>query len=323
MHVRDGLIAATALGLTVALTVRVTAQAPQTPPPPPPPVQGHGGPPPPGQQTQPPPQPQPQPSPERERDARFPAHQRPPVDPAVVERGRGLYAGTCAPCHGVDARGGQLGGPNLLRSQLVLNDQNGELILPVVKNGRPGTTMLPLPMSEPDVKAVASFLHSLQAEGTMQGGPPPGPPVVLNILVGSATAGTALFAEKCSKCHSPTGDLQGIATRIPDAKALQNTWVSGGRALGRGTGRTRGSAESTTTATITLASGEQFEGGLVRVDDFLITIAQDGGTPRTFRRKGDDPKVEIRDPLEGHRQLLAELTNSNMHDLTAYLATLK
>jgi cytochrome c oxidase cbb3-type subunit 3 len=241
----------------------------------------------------------------------------------VIERGRGLYSGTCAPCHGVDARGGQLGGPNLLRSQLVLNDQDGELIIPVVKNGRPGTTMLPLPMSEPDVKAVASFLHSLQAEGTMQGGPPPGPPVVLNILVGSATGGTALFAEKCAKCHSPTGDLQGIATRIPDAKMLQNTWVSGGRAMGRGTGRTRRPAENATTAKITLASGEQFEGRLVRVDDFLITIAQDDSELRTFRRKGDDPKVEIRDPLEGHRQLLAELTNSNMHDLTAYLATLK
>ena len=76
--------------------------------------------------------------------ARFPAHQRPPVDPAVLERGRGVYVGSCGACHGVDARGGQLGGPNLLRSQLVLNDQDGELIAPVVKNGRPGTLMVPL-----------------------------------------------------------------------------------------------------------------------------------------------------------------------------------
>src|SRR4051794_5462972 len=58
----------------------------------------------------------------------FPAMQRPPADAAVVERGKAVFGVTCVACHGADARGGQLNGPNLLRSQLVLADQDGELI---------------------------------------------------------------------------------------------------------------------------------------------------------------------------------------------------
>ena len=54
--------------------------------------------------------------------ATFPAQQRPAGDPAVIARGGSLYAIQCRSCHGVDLRGGDLGGPNLLRSQLVLSD---------------------------------------------------------------------------------------------------------------------------------------------------------------------------------------------------------
>ena len=77
------------------------------------------------------------------------------------------------------------------------------------------------------------------------------------------------------------------------------------------------------TATVTLPSGEKVEGPLVRLDDFLITLAQEDGTTRTFRRDGDQPQLVVNDPLERHRDLLAVLTDKNMHDVTAYLATLK
>src|SRR5687767_9577181 len=97
----------------------------------------------------------------RGRPAVFPAQQRPPGDPALIERGKALYSVTCSACHGVDLRGGQLGGPNLLRSQLMLNDQHGELLLPVIRGSRAEKGMPPLPMSEDDVKAVAEFIHSV------------------------------------------------------------------------------------------------------------------------------------------------------------------
>src|SRR5215218_6942413 len=168
--------------------------------------------------------------------ATFPAQQRTLADPAIVARGKTLYEINCRACHGADLRGGDIGGPNLLRSQLVLNDQHGELILPVVKNGRqnPGMPPMPaLPLGDEDVKAVAEFIHSVAFTMQGQGSPPPGEEVELNIVVGDAKAGEAYFASKCASCHSATGDMKGIADRIASPLQLQNTWITGG-AGGRG-----------------------------------------------------------------------------------------
>jgi len=243
----------------------------------------------------------------------------------VIERGRTLYSVTCSACHGVDARGGQLGGPNLLRSQLVLADQDGEAIVPVIQGGRPDKGMPPMPINTADAKALATFLHSLLAAAGRQGSPPPVDIPPPDVLVGDATAGQSFFAAKCTTCHSATGDLQGIAARVPDAKTLQNLWVSGGAAAGRGGrgGRGRGSSAPQVTVTVTLPSGEKAEGQLRRIDDFIVTLVQADGTERSFRREGERPKVDIHDPLQGHRDLLAIYTEKDMHDVTAYLVTLK
>ena len=256
----------------------------------------------------------------------FLQQQRPPGDPAVIERGRTLYSVTCSACHGVDARGGQLGGPNLLRSQLVLADEDGEAIIPVIQSGRPEKGMPPMPqINAADAKALATFLHSLLAAAGRQGSPPPVDTPPPNVVVGDATSGQTFFAARCTSCHSVTGDLQGIAARIPDAKTLQNLWTSGGVAAGRGGrgGRGRGSSGATLTVTVTTPSGEKAEGQLRRLDDFIVILVEADGTERSFRREGDRPKVEVRDPLQGHRDLLAVYTDKNMHDVTAYLVTLK
>jgi cytochrome c oxidase cbb3-type subunit III len=255
----------------------------------------------------------------------FPAHQRPPAPPDVLARGRTMYASFCSPCHGADARGGQLGGVNLLRSALMLDDQNGELVLPVVRNGRPGTAMVPIPaISDADVRAVAAYVHSLQALGGRQGTPPPGPEIELNILVGDPKAGAAYFDTTCASCHSTTGDLAGIASRVPDAKTLQNLWVSGGRARGREGGRrAERPVRARPTVRVTMGNGETVEGSLVRVDDFLVTVGLRDGTSRTIQRNGDSPRVEISDPLARHDELLAVYTNKNVQDVTAFLATLQ
>jgi cytochrome c oxidase cbb3-type subunit 3 len=147
-----------------------------------------------------------------------------------------------------------------------------------------------------------------------------------SILVGNAAEGKAYFAAKCAGCHSATGDLQGIATKIPDPKVLQNTWVAGGRGGGRG-GRGGGasgeSSARTVTAAVTLPTGEKVEGRLVQIDDFLVSVELSDGTVRSFRRTGDVPKVEVHDPMKAHRDMLAEYTDKDMHDVTAYLVTLK
>jgi cytochrome c oxidase cbb3-type subunit 3 len=322
-------MSAMALGLALSMGLRPAAQAPaqtppaQTPPAPAPPAAAPAAPAQQGAHGE--ALPPPRPAGGFQEPPRFPAHQRPPAPPEQLEKGKAQYAGLCSACHGADARGGQLGGPNLLRSQLVLDDKDGELIIPVVQNGRPGPPpMPPLPMAVDDIKAIAAWLHALQAQGTNQGGPPPGPETELNILVGDAKAGQAFFAAQCASCHSPTGDLQGIATRVASPMALQNLWVSGGIARPRGARRAGPRPESKpVTATVTLASGEKLAGRLARLDDFLVTLVLEDGTQRTIRRAGATPKIDVQDPLAKHRALLGVLTNANMHDVTAYLVTLK
>jgi len=255
----------------------------------------------------------------------FPAQQRPPGDPAAIARGQQLYGVACRACHGPDLRGGDMGGPNLLRSQLVLNDQDGELILPVVQKGlsNPGMPVMP-PLNIPadDVKAIAAYIHSVAATARGQGAPPAGPPVELNILVGNAAAGKAYYASKCSACHSVTGDLAGIASRVASPVDLQNLWVAGGRG-GRGGDSSGGSKRREVTVSVAQPSGGTIEGRLIRIDDFLVVVGLPDGSTRSFRRDGDVPEVKITDPLEGHKKLLLAYTDKDIHDVTAYLVTLK
>jgi cytochrome c oxidase cbb3-type subunit III len=182
------------------------------------------------------------------------------------------------------------------------------------------------PFPPDDIKALVEYLHSVMGQAGAQGRPPEGivvPPE--KVLVGDAAAGQTYFASRCAGCHSVTGDLQGIASRVPDPRALQDLWVSGGG--GRGRGRGRGgdptAQPNPIMVTVTPSSGERVEGRLVRVDDFTVTLIQEDGTRRTFARKGAEPKVELKDPADAHRKLVPELADKDMHNVTAYLWTIK
>jgi len=239
---------------------------------------------------------------------------RPPGDPAAIERGKALYSVNCTFCHGADIRGGD-GGPSLLRAATVLDDQRGELIAPVVKNGRPDRGMPKFAFTDDQVQDIVQFVHSFTAAGyDVSRQKPP------SILVGDARAGAAFFAAKCASCHSATADLRGFAAKFSDDKQLQQNWLmpgSGGR----------GSAPPVnvppTTVVVTLPSGERVEGGLDRVDDFVVSLTEKDGTHRSFTTRGDTPKVEIHDPLQPHRNLLRIYSDADIHNVTAYLATLK
>ena len=170
-------------------------------------------------------------------------------------------------------------------------------------------------LSTDDIRAIAEYIHSVLALGQRQGGPPPGPPATLNVLVGDANAGRGYFDAKCAGCHSATGDLRGIASRIANPVQLQNTWVAGGGGARGGT--------TPVTATVTSASGQKFEGRVIRSDEFIFALALEDGSSRSFRRDGDVPKVEIHNPREGHLKLLPVYSDKDIHDVTAYLVTLK
>ncbi len=242
--------------------------------------------------------------------------QRPPADPAAVERGKGLFTVNCGFCHGADARGGEAG-PNLIRSAVVLEDQKGELIAPVVQKGRPDGGMPSFNLTPAQIADIAAFIHSFRVGGRDETRHAPA-----TVVVGNAAAGSAYFEQKCAACHSATGDLKGIASRITDPKTLQQAWIMPGGRGGFGRAATPVNVPPTT-VTVTLASGDKVEGQLKRIDDFTVSLLDKDGALRTFQRSGDTPKVEVHDPLETHRKLLAEYTDRDIHDLTAYLVTLK
>jgi cytochrome c oxidase cbb3-type subunit III len=245
-------------------------------------------------------------APVRQRPPAFP--ERAAADPVSVERGKAVYGVHCTFCHGADARGGS-GGPNLIRAQLVLNDQKGELIGPVIREGREG--MPKFDLSAAQITDIANFIHSFKVGGyDVSRMTPP------TIVTGDPKAGETYFAKTCSGCHSVTGNLKGIATRISDPKRLQQTWLMPGAGRGgQGTG---------TPVTVTVSAGTtKVTGRLVRIDDFVVSLVEEDGTPRSFTRDGDTPKVELHDPLIGHRKLLASYTDKDIHDLTAYLVTIK
>jgi cytochrome c oxidase cbb3-type subunit 3 len=235
-------------------------------------------------------------------------------DQAAVERGRSAFSTNCAFCHGADIRGGD-GGPNLLRSQLVLDDQKGELIGPVIRAGRPDRGMPAFAMTAEQTSDLAAFMHSFKVAGydASRDRPP-------SIVVGNAATGEKYFTETCGSCHSATGDLQGIATRISDPRTLQQSWLMPGSVVGRGApppARAR-----PPTATVTLPSGEKIQGQLERVDDFVVSLKTSDGGRRSFRL-ASGVEVSIADPLQPHRDLLRRYQDADIHNLTAYLSTLK
>jgi len=239
---------------------------------------------------------------------------RPSGDPAATERGRATYAANCAFCHGADARGGD-GGPSLLRSSVVLDDQNGELIGPVVQNGRTDRGMPKFGMTNDQIADLATFLHTFRINGYDPSRQRPD-----TIVVGDARAGEKYFSETCASCHSVTADLRGVGARITDPRTLQQTWLMPGSTAGRG-GPVPAKARSPR-ASVTLADGQTVEGDLERADDFVVALRLADGSRRSIR-VNDGVKVQIRDPLQPHRDLLRKYRDSDIHNITAYLVRLK
>jgi mono/diheme cytochrome c family protein len=241
-------------------------------------------------------------------------------DPAVVERGRIAFGAKCASCHRANARGGEgFAGPDLIRSLLVLQDSNGRQLGEYLQSGHPDKTRPAIPLTAAEIADIATFLHreiTYAAERTNY--------QLEYVMTGDAKAGEKYFtgAGGCVKCHSADGDLQGIGSRY-DGPLLQ-ALIAFGQV--RNTGRGRGQPPDPRTArraTITLPSGETRSGVLLRLTDFDVTIRDDSGRTQSWLREGGAPKVQVTDPMQGHIDLLAKYTDADIHNLAAYLATLK
>ena len=242
----------------------------------------------------------------RGREASFPGQQRPPE---TRRRSRAANA-LRHQLHGLPRRRParrRHGRTNLLRSQVALSDQEGELIVPIIQGSRQSGGMPAIPMSPEDAKAVAAYVRSVMATIGRQGMPP---------AVGKDAAehpgrrrrgGPGVLRREVRAAAIPRpATCKGIATRSPIPRCCRTPGSAAAAVDGADAApRQPGAADArAVTATVTLPSGENVEGRLVRIDDFLVTLRLPDGTIRTFRRDGDVPKVEVHDPMKAHRDLL-------------------
>jgi len=229
-----------------------------------------------------------------------------PPDAAAAARGEKMFASNCSFCHGIKATGGDTG-PDLVRSALVLHDQKGELIGQVVHNGRPEKGMPAFAtLTDSQVYDIAEFLHmrvELAANrGTYK---------LMTAINGDANAGKGYFngVGKCNTCHSVTGDLAHIGSKFSAADLQQRYLYPANR-------------NEAQKVTVTLPSGETFSGDLKRLDDFDVSLYDTSGNYHSIAIT-PETKVQLDDRLAAHRELLNHYTDAEMHNLTAYLFSLK
>jgi cytochrome c oxidase cbb3-type subunit 3 len=248
------------------------------------------------------------------------------VDNAGAERGKTLFTANCASCHGQRARGGNEAlpdaqrGSDLIRSLIVLRDRYGSLLSPFLAKGHPlRTGGDSKSLSPAQVGDLAHFLHQ-RVYMTLRNG---SELQIMNILTGDPKAGQAYFngTGKCSSCHSATGDFAGIGKRY-DAVTLQQKFL-----FPRTVAFVRGTpppppAGKPVRVSVTQANGQTLEGVLVSLDDFNVALRDAEGNYRSFTIT-PQMKIVKQDPLGFHVTLLDEISDKNIHDVVAYLESLK
>lgn len=229
-------------------------------------------------------------------------------DIAAVERGRNTFKSNCGFCHGEDATGSRA--PDLVRSAILSHDENGNLLAPVIKNGRPDKGMPAFSsLKDNQIADIVAFLHH-QADAALHSAHVPGDYPVAKMLTGNAEAGKAFFdgAGGCNKCHSVDKDLAGIAKKYSPVDLQQHMIYPPAR-------------NAVKTAVVTTQDGHRYEGRIKNMDEFSIGLMCQDGWYRSWPL--NEVKVEVNDPLAAHQELMSKYTDADVHNLFAYLETLK
>jgi cytochrome c oxidase cbb3-type subunit 3 len=246
------------------------------------------------------------------------------VDSAAAMRGRKTYVAGCIQCHGTQARGTERGS-NLVRSFVLLHDRYGSTVGPFLRKGHPTQGGASVSFTDAQITDLSHFLHE-RLNDTLRGSPIF---TVQDVLTGDRQAGAAYFdgAGGCRQCHSTTGDLAGIGKRY-DPPTLQQRFLfprPPGRGP-RGGGGANASAASPVgkpvTVSVTTSSGETVSGVLVHLDDFNVSLRDPAGQYRSWKRSAGLTVVK-HDPYATHVAMLDTYTDKNIHDVVAYLESLK
>ena len=230
----------------------------------------------------------------------------PVEDLAAVARGQKTFQSTCGFCHGNDATGSRA--PDLLRSSILSHDVNGSSLTPVIQNGRPDKGMPAFPNLRPgQISDIVTFLHH-QSYLALHSAHVPGDYPLAKLLTGNAEAGKTYFQEHCANCHSATGDLAGVAKKYSPIDLQQHMVYPSAKSASK-------------TAVVKLKDGTTCQGKLMHQDAFNVSIYCQDGWYRSWPT--DQVDVQIHDPLEQHRELMTQYTDADIHNLFAYLETLK
>jgi cytochrome c oxidase cbb3-type subunit 3 len=224
----------------------------------------------------------------------------------LAAAGGSVFQQNCAFCHGRDAGGGETG-PDLTRSKLVTTDVGGDKIGDVVLHGRPDKGMPAFNFTPEQITQVAAFIHAQQTKAMSQSGKRKGVDVS-DLQTGNVEAGKAYFngAGGCATCHSPTGDLAGIASRYEGLQLEERMLYP---------------KDVKNKVTVTLPSGETVAGTLAYLDEFTVGLRDAAGTYRSWRVS--DVKVKVDAPVEAHVALFPKYTDADIHNLMAYIQTLR
>jgi len=247
-----------------------------------------------------------------------PAAQRPPQTTTPqqyareqVEAGRTRFAAQCGFCHGRDAAGGE-SGPDLTRSTLVAADVRGDRIVPVLRTGRIDKGMPAFTLSDTDLAAIVAFIHDQKAQVDAATGGRRAVDIA-DLQTGDAAAGKKYFDGACVTCHSATGDLGGVANRLQGLALLQRMLNP---ASGRGTG-----PRGVPTVTVTTSAGQVVTGKLSYRDEFTIALTDASGWYHSW--PAGQVKFSVDDPLQAHVDQLGKYSDADVHNVLAYLQTLK
>jgi cytochrome c oxidase cbb3-type subunit 3 len=230
--------------------------------------------------------------------------------PELVRRGSALFRQDCSFCHGRDAGGGE-SGPDLTRSKLVTADVDGNKIGPVVRSGRPDKGMPPFDRSDQQIASLVAFIHTQQkkalASGRRGSGGRKGVDAA-DLQTGNVEAGKQYFngAGGCATCHSPTGDLSGIASRYQGLELEEQMLYP---------------KHPKSKVTVTAASGQTVNGVLEYLDEFTVGLVDDTGSYRSWRTA--DVQYKVDSPVDAHVELFGKYTDADLHNLMAYLQTLR
>lgn len=211
-------------------------------------------------------------------------------DEAAVERGAALFGAQCATCHGPAGRGTNPA-TDLIRSAMVRREEVAEKL-----TTHPGTGLTKSQIDDMSTW-LKVLLFSVASKGNQD---------FLNILTGDPDKGGRFFAANCANCHSAKGDMAGIGEKY-DPSVLQSLWLNPRR------------ARTPRTVTVTPPG---ITGTLERIDEFSLVMKDEAGARRTIAID-DDSKVEIKDPLQAHYDLYPRLTDADVHNVTAFLASFK